>query len=113
MGMLHQVLEPIARVAPNGLVGACLYQAGEGGEAFWVQHRVAASEGYVHVRLLDEAEQFLYRHFFASLLVPRLGVVASRTSVFAPGTIERGAKTDAIDGGTVLDGQDADAVIGG
>ena len=112
VGVLHEFFEAIACVAPDGLVGVFLDEAGEGGETFRMEHRVSTGEGYIHVGIDDEAEQFFHGHEGTALVVPRLGIVATGTMVFAPRAIERGAETDAIDGSSVLDVEYANIIRG-
>ena len=112
IGMLHQFFEAITCIAPDGLVGVCFDEAGEGSETFRMEHGVSSGEGYIHVGLNDEAEQFFHGHGFTALVVPRLGIVATGTLVFAPRAIERGAETDAIDGSSVLDVEYANIIRG-
>ena len=110
--MLHQVFEAIARVAPDVLVGVFLDEAGKGSETFGMEHGVSSGEGYIHVGINNEAEQFFHGHGFTALVVPRLGIVATGTMVFAPRAVERGAETDAIDGSSVLDVEYANIIRG-
>ena len=109
---MEELLEAVACVAPDGLVGICFDEASKGCETFGMEHRVSSGKGHVHVGLDDEAEQCFYRHGGTALVIPRLGIVASGAMVFAPRAIERGAKSYAIDGSSVLDVEYADIIRG-
>ena len=70
VGVVEKLLEAVACVAPDGLVGICLDEAGEDCKTFRMEHRVSSGEGYVHVGIDDEAEQCFYRHGGTALVVP-------------------------------------------
>ena len=110
--MLEHLFEAVARIAPDGLVGALLDHSGQGDEAFGMEHRVASRKGNVHVSLFDEAEQFVHRHGFATVRVPRLGILTTDAKVLTPRAIERGAKSYAIDGCPVLDVEYTNTICG-
>ena len=102
-GVLEHLFETVACVALDGLVSAFLDEAGQGDEAFGMEHRITSREGNVHVSLFDEAEQLVHRHGFSTVRVPRLGILTPDAKVLTPRAVERGAKSYAIDGCSVLD----------
>ena len=101
-----------ASFLPDGLVGVFLNHAGQSNESIGMKHGIATRKCDIHIGIDNTFEQLFYRYSFSSTLIPRLGVMASRTLVFAPSTVERGAKTNTIDGCAILDGKDTD-IIGG
>ena len=78
-----------------------------------MEHRVTSSESNVHIGFYDTIVELIHGDGFAAILVPRLGIMATGTMVFAPRAVERGAKSDAVDRGAVLDVEDAYHVTGG
>ena len=96
-GHTQQRLVGVARVAPDGLVGALLDGRGQFGEALGLLHGVAAGEGDVGKGVgLYDAQQLVNAHIMASIAGPRLWVVAFCTVVCAACAVDAGAEARSI-----------------
>ena len=92
-GHTQQRLVGVARVAPDGLVGALLDGRGQFGEALGLLHGIASGESDVGKGVgLYDAHDLLNAHLVASIPGPRLWVVAFCTVVCAACAIDAGAE---------------------
>ena len=86
-----------AGIAPDSLVGLCLYAACKFSERLDLIEGISTRECYIGKLIsLDNLQKLVYRHLISTLEVPGLRVMTSRAMVSTTSTINRGAETRAI-----------------
>ena len=97
-GVVQQLLEGEAGVAPDGLLRALADGTSQLGKSLGLVHGVAAAKGNVSVRVgLDDAHNLVGGHGLAAAEVPGLRVMAALTMVTAARAVDRRAEPRAVD----------------